>query len=88
VCWNCKVLCGNHPIAMGRSLACPKVFALVKGDTTCVTSRAAGARVREGPVAASLREYTRHSVHSARDSMQGCGGRGLCVCVRGIELRG
>jgi hypothetical protein len=35
---------------LGRSLARPKVFALVKEDTTCMTSR-----VREGPVAASLR---------------------------------
>jgi hypothetical protein len=56
---------------LGRSLARTKVFALVKGDTTCVTSREAGARVREGPVAASLRQYTGHSLHSARDSKQG-----------------
>jgi hypothetical protein len=45
----------------GRSLAHTKVFALVKGDTTCATSREAGARVREGPVEASFRQYTGHS---------------------------
>jgi hypothetical protein len=30
---------------LGRSLARTKVFALVKGDTTCVTSGEVGARV-------------------------------------------
>jgi hypothetical protein len=67
---------------LGRSLARIKVFALVKGDTTCATSREAGARVREGPVEASFRQYTGHSSQRARVCLSGC------VCIQGFVVAG